>query len=155
MFGVLFGVALCLGAAVLSAIKFLVLWWIRGHWTEADLAPLAGGSFLLVTVLHVNGCKNIIRPVRRGRLLSLKTAAAGKRMGVQINQWRILYAIIHGNTLTGREWNRTCIPGHLNPMLLVAREQHRGKCYQTMNACRHLIYLINYNGSINRITVAK
>lgn len=55
------------------------------HSPEADLAPVAAGSFLLAIVCHVNGCKNIIRPVSPDRLPPFLTAATGEGMGTDIN----------------------------------------------------------------------
>ena len=45
---------------LLTAVRSLVVWNTRARCTEADLAPVAGGSFPLAIVCHVNGCKNII-----------------------------------------------------------------------------------------------
>lgn len=47
---------------LLTTVRTLVVWNTRARCTEADLAPVAGGSFLLAIVCHVNGCKNIIGP---------------------------------------------------------------------------------------------
>lgn len=58
--------------------------------TGADPAPVAVGSFLLAIVFHVNGCKNIIRPVSSDRLPPLVPAAEGEGMGVHINLQRNL-----------------------------------------------------------------
>lgn len=58
-------------------------------------APVAGGSFLLTIVCHVNGCKNIIRPISPDRLPPLVPAATGEGMGVHINLPRNLWEPRH------------------------------------------------------------
>lgn len=108
--------SMCLG--IPTTITFLLVWCTGAHWTEADLAPLAGGSFLLATVCHVNGCKDIIRPISPDR-----PQPQARETGVHINPHRILCD------------NRVGSPGSLP--LLGAREswQRRGKTYLKMNAC--------------------
>lgn len=54
-------------------------------------ASAAGGSFLLVIVCLVNGCKNNIEPHQPGRLPPLMPAATGEEgKGVHINLHRNL-----------------------------------------------------------------
>lgn len=67
----------------------------RAPCSEADLASVPGGSFLLAIVYHVNGCKNIIRPVISDRLPPLGPAATGDGMGVHINLQRNLWEPRH------------------------------------------------------------
>lgn len=78
-------ICLMFGIVVLTKIRYT-----RAHCTVADLAAVAGGSFLLAIVCHVNGCKNIIRPVSSDRLPPLVPAATGEGMGVHINLQRNL-----------------------------------------------------------------
>lgn len=72
---------------LLTTIRSPVVLIYRAHCTEADLASVAGGSFLLAIV---NGCKNIMRPVRSDRLPPLIPAATGEGMGIHINLQRNL-----------------------------------------------------------------
>lgn len=55
---------------------------LKSYCTGADLAHMAGGSFLLFITCHVNGCKNINKPLGSDRLPPLVPAATGKGMGV-------------------------------------------------------------------------
>lgn len=102
----------------LTTITSPVVWYTRAHCTGADLASVAGGSFLLAIVCHVNGCKNISRPVSTDRLPPLVPAATGEGMGVHINLQRNLWEPRHRalqQADKSSSYNKASVPGSPTP----------------------------------------
>lgn len=111
--------------------------------------PVAGGSFLLAIVCHVNGCKNIIGPVSPDRLPPLTTTAGGEGLGVLINLQRSLWEPRRRSwQQVDREqrdtWSKRSWLAYSQSSSLAAQ---RGEVAQNerMSNAGHLIRLINDN----------
>ena len=144
---------------LLTTARSPAVWNTRARCTEADLAPVAGGSFQLAIVCHVNGCDNTIGgPVIPDRLPPLVPAATGEGMGVHINlqrnPWEPRRRTRQQADKRHRD-NRASVPDFRLPLHAFEPERwpQRGKSYQKMNAChtpRYLICMINHHrGNIN------